>query len=78
MIVQFTEPKNIPFLLAIVRREQRYMWVYDSKHQADVIRSMSRYACDPDLDFTWYDAAMLTQKVRKQVKEESKNARLKN
>jgi hypothetical protein len=29
------------------------------------LQTLGRYAADPELSFTWYDAAILSQKVRR-------------
>ena len=51
-------------VLALVRGEQRYIFCYSDERRADVLRLLGRMAQDPDLSFTWHDAAVLAQKVR--------------
>ena len=31
------------------------------------LRQLARFAADPELDFSWYDAAMLSRKIRDAV-----------
>lgn len=51
-------------VLALVRDGHRYVFLYDDDSVDTVLASLSEYANDPDLDFTWYDAAVLAQRVR--------------
>ena len=43
------------------------------KHQA--LRALGRHASNPELSFTWYDAAVLSQKIR-QTGQQAKPQRL--
>lgn len=51
-------------VLALVKGTERYVFLYDDAHRADTLRTLGRYASDPSLSFTWYDAALLAQKAR--------------
>jgi len=51
-------------VLAIVRDSHRYVFLYDDSSIDTVLSSLSQYASDPELDFTWHDAAILSQRVR--------------
>jgi len=51
-------------VLALVKGTERYVFLYDDAHRADTLRTFGRYASDPELSFTWYDAATLSQKIR--------------
>lgn len=51
-------------VLALVRDGQRYVFLYDDNSTETVLSKLSEFAADSDLDFTWYDAAMLSQRVR--------------
>ena len=51
-------------VLALVKGTERYVFLYDDAHRADTLRTFGRYASDPELSFTWYDAACLARKVR--------------
>jgi hypothetical protein len=50
-------------VLALVKGTERYVFLYDDAHRADTLRTLGRYASDPELSFTWYDAALLSQKI---------------
>lgn len=51
-------------VLALVKGSQRYIFLYNDSQSAETLRTLGRYASDPTLNFTWYDAAVLSQKVR--------------
>ena len=51
-------------VLALVKGKERYIFLFDDTQRAEALRSLGRYASDPELSFTWYDAAVLSKKVR--------------
>ncbi len=51
-------------VLALVKGAERYVFLYDDKSRAETLRVLGRYASNPELSFTWYDAAVLSQKIR--------------
>ncbi len=57
-------------VLALVKGKERYVFLYNDKNRTEILRLIGRYASDPELSFTWYDAAVLSQRIRR--KSESK------
>ena len=53
-------------VLALVKGSERYIFLYDDSQSADTLRLLGRYASNPELSFTWYDAAVLSQKIRQE------------
>ncbi len=53
-------------VMALVKGEKRYVFLYDDNHKAEVLRVLGRFASNPELSFMWYDAAVLSLKVRGQ------------
>ena len=51
-------------VLALVKGAERYVFLYDDSSRAETLRMLGRYASNPELSFTWYDAAVLSQKIR--------------
>ncbi len=49
-----------------MKGEERYVFLFDDAHKAEVLRTLGRFASNPELSFTWYDAAVLSQKVRQE------------
>ena len=41
-------------------------FLYDDANRAETLRTLGRYASNPELSFTWYDAAVLSQKIRQE------------
>lgn len=52
-------------IVAIVKGEERYVFMFDDDSRAETLRMLGRYASNPELSFSWYDAAVLSQKIRK-------------
>ena len=53
-------------VLALVKGAERYVFLYDDASRAETLRTLGRYASNPELSFTWYDAAILSQKIRQE------------
>ncbi len=53
-------------VVALVKGAERYVFLYDDASRAETLRVLGRFASNPELNFTWYDAAVLSQKVRQQ------------
>jgi len=52
-------------VLALVKGPDRYIVLFNDDNQSEALRTLGRYASNPDLSFSWYDAAVLSQKIRK-------------
>lgn len=61
-------------VLAMVKGEERYVFLYDDKNRTETLRMLGRYAADPQLSFTWYDAAVMSKKIR-QIAAQEEEAR---
>jgi len=53
-------------VLALVKGEERYIFLFDEASRAETLRTLGRYASNPELSFSWYDAAVLSQRIREQ------------
>jgi len=53
-------------VIALIKGEEQYVFLYDENHRAETLRTFGRYASNPELSFTWYDAAVLSQKIRQE------------
>lgn len=51
-------------VLALVKGSERYIFLFDDDRRAEALRTLGKYASNPDLSFSWYDAAVLSQKIR--------------
>jgi hypothetical protein len=52
-------------VLALVKGEERYIFLFDDQNRSEALRTLGRFASNPELSFSWYDAAVLSQKIRK-------------
>jgi hypothetical protein len=52
-------------VLALVKDSERYIFLYDDESPQALLQQIGRFAADPELSFSWYDAAVLSQKVRR-------------
>ena len=57
-------------VLALVKGKERYVFLYDDASRAETLRTLGRYASNPELSFTWYDAAVLSQKIRQESQQQ--------
>jgi hypothetical protein len=55
-------------VLALIKGEERYVFVYDDDSRQPLLDAFEASAADPELAFTWYDAAILTEKAREQAR----------
>lgn len=62
-------------VLALVKGQERYVFLYDDESRAETLRILGRYASNPELSFTWYDAAVLSQKIRQESQKTTLNRR---
>jgi len=62
-------------VLALVKGEERYVFLFDDGSRAAALRVLGRYASNPELSFTWYDAAVLSQKIRQESQPAKTNNR---
>ncbi len=51
-------------VLAYCKGTERYVFLYDDQSRVETLRVLGQYASNPDLSFTWYDAARLSQQIR--------------
>jgi hypothetical protein len=51
-------------VLAFAKGEERYLFLYNDDSRAETLRTLGRFASNPELSFSWYDAAVLSQRVR--------------
>lgn len=55
-------------VLALVKGKERYLFLYSDSQQAEALRALGRHASNPELSFTWYDAAVLSRRIRNEGK----------
>ena len=58
-------------VVALVKGEERYIFLFNDSQKSETLRTFGRYASDSKLSFSWYDAAVLSQKVRNTKKSDA-------
>ena len=54
-------------VLALIKDNEQYVFVYDDDSRQPLIDAFRDAAADPRLSFTWFDAAILTERAREQA-----------
>lgn len=57
--------KQTTNVIALVKKDERYVFLYDETSADALLRQFGRYASDESLSFSWYDAAVLSQRIRR-------------
>ncbi len=55
-------------VLALIKGPERYVFVYDDASRDALLDAFRDSAADPQLSFSWFDAAVLTEKAREQAR----------
>jgi len=56
-------------VIALVKDGERYVFLFDQESAPQLLQTLGKYAADPELNFSWYDAAVLSQRVRRLQRE---------
>ncbi|MEZ6090469.1 MAG: hypothetical protein R3C05_21110 [Pirellulaceae bacterium] len=48
-------------------RGREFIFLYDDANRTETLRMLGRFAADPDIDFSWYDAAVLSKRIRDSI-----------
>ena len=52
-------------VIALVKGSERYVFLFDDESREETLKALARHAANPELSFSWYDASVLGQKVRR-------------
>ena len=55
--------KNVN-VLSLVKDGESYMFLYVDTEIAEVLRQFGRFAANVDLNFNWFDAAVMSQRMK--------------
>jgi hypothetical protein len=53
--------------VCLVKGDERYVFTYDDEHRGDCLRALGRFASNPELSFSWYDASVMARRVREEA-----------
>ena len=65
-------------VLALFKAAERFIFVYDDDSRDAVVDEIRHQAADPAVAINWFDAAVLTERVRNPVEEPDATERLEN
>ena len=54
-------------VLALIKGNERFVYVYDDGSRDAVIDALRDQAADPDVSLNWFDVAVLTERARQQA-----------
>ena len=63
-------------VLALIKGEERFIFVYDDDSRDRVIDSVRDKAADPSVSLNWFDAAVLTERARQQARTADESDRI--
>ena len=61
-------------VIALIKGTEQYVFLYNDDNRAETLRLLGRYASNPELSFTWYDAAVLSQKIRQENLQQNRDS----
>lgn len=61
-------------VLALIKGAERYVFVYDDSSRTSLLDALRDLAANPHVAFSWFDAAVLTDKAREQAQTADKPA----
>lgn len=53
-------------LIVVKKGVDTYVFLYNYSSRLELLRAIGRLASNPELNFTWYDAAMVNEKAREE------------
>lgn len=56
-------------VLVLEKAEENYIFLWDDQHTGDALRTLGRFASNPELSLSWMDAAVLSGRMRAMVGE---------
>ena len=51
-------------VVAIIKGDEQFVFIYRDEQRSECMRALGRWASNPELSFSWYDAAVLSQRMR--------------
>jgi len=70
---RFSKPNATDInVVAVVKGKAKpheyFIFLYDDANRTEILRQAGRWAANPELSFSWYDAAVAAQKIRGEEK----------
>lgn len=64
-------PRNPPREINFVSTQkdgETFVFFFDDEHRSETLSVLGQFAANPELNFDWYDAAVLAKRIRGEVK----------
>ena len=58
------KPERWANVITLVKEGEKYLFAYDDASQKALLGVFGSFAKNPELNFSWHDAAVLSRKVR--------------
>ena len=65
LLTVLTAVKTTQRCITLTKPGEAFMFFYRVDQIAEVLRVIGRYASDPELSLSWYDAARLSHEIRR-------------
>ena len=59
--------------IVLVEKSESYIFFYDNESRTETLRVLGRCACNPEMSFTWNNAAVLSQRIREEYKRQDRS-----
>ena len=54
-------------LFMLEKGGEKYVFIFDDRNRAAIVRAAGRFAANPELSFSWYDAALVVRSARSRL-----------
>ncbi len=54
-------------VLALVKGEHQFVYIFDEMGWDELVETLCQQAEDPDIEFSWFDAALLSHRAKTQI-----------
>ena len=54
-------------VLALIKGEEQYIYLYDDASRQSLMVALNEQAADPHLSLNWFDAMVLSDRIREQI-----------
>lgn len=53
-------------VVGLVKKKEQYIFLFDDESITETLRCLGRFASNPELSFTWFDADDMIRKIREE------------
>lgn len=61
---RFDAPEGDVSIITFAKGKDRYFFFWTDEKRAEILRQLGRFASNPELNFSWYDAVELSKRVK--------------